>query len=61
MVIEGGRPLRGARIASRGDHRTAMAAAVAGLAAAGETTVEDVACIDTSFPGFADLLDRLRR
>ncbi len=61
MVIEGGRPLRGARIASRGDHRTAMAAAVAGLAAAGETTVEDVACIDTSFPGFAELLESLRR
>ncbi len=61
MVIEGGRPLRGARVASRGDHRTAMAAAVAGLAAAGETTVEEVACIDTSFPGFAGLLEGLRR
>ncbi|HWP35043.1 MAG TPA: 3-phosphoshikimate 1-carboxyvinyltransferase [Thermodesulfobacteriota bacterium] len=61
MVIEGGRPLRGARVASRGDHRTAMAAAVAGLVAAGETTVEDVACIDTSFPGFATLLESLRR
>ncbi|HEX7128072.1 MAG TPA: 3-phosphoshikimate 1-carboxyvinyltransferase [Thermodesulfobacteriota bacterium] len=61
MVIEGGRPLRGARVGSRGDHRTAMSAAVAGLVAAGETVVEDAACIDTSFPGFADLLDGLRR
>jgi 3-phosphoshikimate 1-carboxyvinyltransferase len=61
MLIEGGRPLRGARVESRGDHRTAMSAAVAGLAAAGETVVEDVACIDTSFPGFAQLLESLRR
>ncbi len=61
MIIEGGRPLRGARVESRGDHRTAMAAAVAGLVALGETVVNDVACIDTSFPGFADLLTSLRR
>ncbi len=61
MVIEGGGRLRGARVASRGDHRTAMAAAIAGLVAGGETAVEDVACIDTSFPGFAALLEGLRR
>jgi 3-phosphoshikimate 1-carboxyvinyltransferase len=60
MWIDGGRPLRGARVASRGDHRTAMSAAVAGLVAAGETVVEDVACIDTSFPGFAALMEGLR-
>ncbi|HEX6987570.1 MAG TPA: hypothetical protein VF170_19480, partial [Planctomycetaceae bacterium] len=61
MVIEGGRPLRGTAVASLGDHRTAMAAAVAGLVAAGETVVDDVACIDTSFPGFAGVLEQLRR
>lgn len=61
MVVEGGRPLRGARVASRGDHRTAMSAAVAALVAIGETVIDDVACIDTSFPGFADLLTSLRR
>jgi 3-phosphoshikimate 1-carboxyvinyltransferase len=61
MRVEGGRPLRGARVVSRGDHRTAMSAAVAGLVAGGETTIEDVACIDTSFPGFAALLESLRR
>jgi 3-phosphoshikimate 1-carboxyvinyltransferase len=44
---------------SHGDHRIAMALAVAGLVADGETVVEDVQCIDTSFPGFADVLRQL--
>ncbi|MFB3817814.1 MAG: 3-phosphoshikimate 1-carboxyvinyltransferase [Candidatus Methylomirabilales bacterium] len=58
LVVEGGagRPLRGARVESRGDHRMAMSLAVAGLFAEGETTVRDVACVETSFPGFARLL-----
>jgi 3-phosphoshikimate 1-carboxyvinyltransferase len=57
--IVGGRPLRGAVGQSHGDHRIAMALAVAGLVADGETVVEDVQCIDTSFPGFADVLRQL--
>ena len=41
---------------SHGDHRIAMAAAVAGLAATGETIVEGTDAIATSYPGFeADL------
>ena len=56
LRITGGRPLRGAVVRSRGDHRMAMALAVAGLFAEGETRVEDVACVETSFPGFATLL-----
>ncbi|MBX6394338.1 MAG: 3-phosphoshikimate 1-carboxyvinyltransferase, partial [Alicyclobacillaceae bacterium] len=40
LVIEGGGKLRGARCHSHGDHRIAMAMAVAGLAAQGETVVE---------------------
>jgi len=62
LIIEGsgGAPLAGgARVASRGDHRIAMAAAILGLAADGETTVDDVGCVDTSFPGFAELLTKL--
>jgi 3-phosphoshikimate 1-carboxyvinyltransferase len=34
----------------------AMALAIAALFAQGEVRVEDVACVDTSFPGFARLL-----
>jgi 3-phosphoshikimate 1-carboxyvinyltransferase len=56
LRILGGRRLRGAVVRSRGDHRMAMALAVAGLFADGETRVQDVACVETSFPGFAELL-----
>ncbi len=56
LRITGGARLRGAVVGSRGDHRMAMALAVAALFADGETRVEDVACVETSFPGFAKLL-----
>ena len=53
LAIEGGASLRGAEVSSRGDHRMAMAMAVAGLVAGGETTVRDTECAATSFPAFA--------
>jgi 3-phosphoshikimate 1-carboxyvinyltransferase len=59
IVVQGGQRLRGAHVASGGDHRMAMALAVAGLVADGETVVEDVACVQTSFPTFADLVNQL--
>src|SRR4249920_3327663 len=42
--------LHGAEIDPRGDHRIAMAFAVAGLAAAGETVILDADCAAVSFP-----------
>ena len=59
MVIPGGQRFRGAHVASGGDHRMAMALAVAGLVAEGETVIEDVACVQTSFPTFVDLVNTL--
>ena len=59
MVIEGPQRFRGARVASGGDHRMAMALAVAGLVADGETVVEDTACVATSFPQFVEMLNAL--
>jgi len=56
MEIHGGARLKGARLKSFGDHRIAMAFAVAGLFASGETIIEDVDCVETSYPGFADHL-----
>ena len=56
LSVVGGRPRGGAVIATQGDHRIAMAAAVLALAAAGETTIEDVACVDTSDPYFVTIL-----
>lgn len=52
MEIRGGRPLHGARLTSHGDHRIAMAFAIAGLFADGETVIDDTACVETSYPGF---------
>ena len=46
----------GAVVDSFGDHRIAMAFAVAGLLADGETEIEDAECVDVSFPGFFDTL-----
>ena len=56
-----GGPLRGTRFDSRGDHRMAMAAAVAALAArAGERSlITGFDAVETSYPGFADELERL--
>lgn len=59
LRMQGGRPRGGAVIESRGDHRIAMAAAVLALAAEGETVVNDVACVETSFPHFAQVLRKL--
>jgi 3-phosphoshikimate 1-carboxyvinyltransferase len=58
LAIVGARRLRGGSVRSGGDHRIAMALAVAGLCADGPVTIDDPACIETSFPGFADLLRR---
>ncbi|MFN8543348.1 MAG: 3-phosphoshikimate 1-carboxyvinyltransferase [Candidatus Binatia bacterium] len=54
LVIEGsgGRLLRAGRVDAHGDHRIAMAFAVAGLVADGGVEIADPACVDVSFPGF---------
>ncbi len=59
LTIHGGRPLRAAHVHAHGDHRVAMAAVVLGLLADGESVVDDVACVRTSFPGFAAALGAL--
>jgi len=56
MTIYGGKKLVGSTVNSYGDHRIAMALTVAGLIADGETNIDDVACIDTSFPQFMNIL-----
>ncbi len=54
IEIEGGR-LRGGTVDSHGDHRVAMAFAMAALRAEGPIEILDCANVDTSFPGFARL------
>jgi len=57
LEIHGPAPLRGARVASFGDHRIAMAFAVAGMFADGETILQDADCVRESYPGFETALD----
>ena len=57
MEIEGGAKLQGATLPCFGDHRIAMAFAIAGMYAEGTTTIEGTECIGTSYPGFEHHLD----
>jgi 3-phosphoshikimate 1-carboxyvinyltransferase len=59
LEIHGRAPLHGARLSSFGDHRIAMAFAIAGLFAEGETIIQDVDCAATSFPGFTKMLNEI--
>ena len=55
------RPLTGGTADSAGDHRLAMAFAIAATGAAGPTTITGAAAVDVSYPGFFDELQRLTR
>lgn len=59
MTIHGGNKLRGSQVRSFGDHRVAMALAVAGLVSGGGVEIDDAACVDISFPGFFELLGKI--
>jgi 3-phosphoshikimate 1-carboxyvinyltransferase len=59
LIISGGRRLRGTDIATVGDHRIAMAFAIAALSAKGETRIHDAECADVSFPGFWNALHKI--
>ncbi|NMA92171.1 MAG: 3-phosphoshikimate 1-carboxyvinyltransferase, partial [Firmicutes bacterium] len=59
LIVEGGRPLRGATVDSHGDHRIAMTLVVAGLVAPGGTLIYGAEVIDVSYPGFTEHLDQL--
>jgi len=61
MEVTGGASLHGAVIESHGDHRIAMAFAIAGLSASGETIIRNTACVNTSYPGFAHQLAAIMR
>ncbi|HWP93237.1 MAG TPA: 3-phosphoshikimate 1-carboxyvinyltransferase [Thermodesulfobacteriota bacterium] len=60
MIIKGKEILKGAKCSSWGDHRIAMSLAVAGTRAKGVTEIEDAKCVSVSFPGFFDVMSKLR-
>ena len=59
MAIDGGSRLHGAGVRSHGDHRLAMALAVAALVAQGQTVLDDEGVAGVSYPGFWQDLDRV--
>jgi len=59
LRISGGRPLAGAVVDSRNDHRIALALAVMGLAAQGQTRIMGAECLAVSYPGFPQALAQL--
>ncbi len=61
LEIYGGTPLKGARLASYGDHRIAMAFAVAGMFAEGTTVIDGVECVATSYPGFYETFQQITK
>jgi 3-phosphoshikimate 1-carboxyvinyltransferase len=61
LEIKGPTPLSGAEVESFGDHRLAMALAVAGLSANGETMIRNADCASVSFPEFFEILDSLSK
>jgi 3-phosphoshikimate 1-carboxyvinyltransferase len=59
MVIYGGRPLSGTDVDSHLDHRLAMALAIAGLVAKGETTIRHARAAQVSYPAFWQTLQQI--
>jgi 3-phosphoshikimate 1-carboxyvinyltransferase len=59
MFVPGRQSLRGSLVDTFGDHRIAMAFAIAGLVARGETCIEGSECVAVSFPNFFEILDSL--
>jgi 3-phosphoshikimate 1-carboxyvinyltransferase len=59
LTVNGqGHPVAGGRVESAGDHRVAMAMAVAGLAATGAVNIDGWEAVATSYPGFEEDLRR---
>ncbi len=59
IAIRGLPAIQGGSVGSDGDHRMAMALAVAGGVAAAPVTIRDAGSVAVSWPGFFDALDRL--
>jgi 3-phosphoshikimate 1-carboxyvinyltransferase len=60
FAFEGAKDIRGAELESFGDHRIAMAFAVAGLQARGGVKIRGAECVEISFPGFWEMVQSLR-
>lgn len=58
LIVKGGKP-QGANVQSHGDHRIAMATAVAALAGTGDLEIDGAECVSKSYPEFFEELDKV--
>jgi len=61
LAVRGRTQLRGAMLESYGDHRIAMAFAVAALIASGDSEIAGAECVSVSFPDFFSTLKSLEK
>ena len=61
MIIRGGKKIHGADFITRGDHRMAMSLAVLAQLAEGDSTLDDNACVEVSYPEFFSDLYKLEK
>ncbi|NPA41793.1 MAG: 3-phosphoshikimate 1-carboxyvinyltransferase [Aquificae bacterium] len=59
FAVEGPSKLKGSKVKTYGDHRIAMAFAVAGLVAEGKTLIDDADCVNISYPSFFNDLKKI--
>jgi 3-phosphoshikimate 1-carboxyvinyltransferase len=60
LLIAGGKPLRGGEVRTFGDHRIAMAAAVAACYSTAPVVIDDETAVAKSYPGFWTDFDSLQ-
>lgn len=60
MIINGGKPLHGAKISSHSDHRIAMSFAIASLVANSDTEISWAECVSISYPTFFSTLESIK-
>ncbi len=60
LIIVGKDKLSGGRVASANDHRIAMAAAAASVGCTGDVTIDDMSCINKSYPEFVNDFRRIQ-
>ncbi len=61
LSVDGPQTIEGGTISSHGDHRIAMAFAVAGLLSRSGVRIQDPDCVEVSFPGFFEVLEELAK
>jgi len=60
LIITGPSVIKGAKVSSHFDHRIAMTLLIANVISQGEIEIDDVDCINTSYPNFTEVLESIK-